>query len=198
MLFQTSQQAGRVPLVLLLGAKGSGKSEFLDALLQQPALTASLVLPEVRGGQPDGCLCCGMHSGLGDALRKIFFEALADRQKRLHRVFLVSQDITEAQLTQTLRHTPFLGQRYEHQLTFRLLSVSQHLSESPQLLERIRSLLGLKADRGKSQQFLVLVDPEDSSKEQFAALRDQVEGEFPDQQVLRFDTKSLPTQLGLT
>jgi hypothetical protein len=198
MLFQTSLQSGRIPLVLLFGGESSGKSEFLDALLQRPALAGSLVVANVRGGGPDGCLCCGMHRGLGDALRKIFFEALAERQNKLNRVFLLSDEITGAQLAHTLRHTPFLGQRYEHQLTFRLFSITPCTQDEKKLWERIKSFLGTEAERGKSRQFLVLVNDQEGYESLFVALKNKIERDFPDQQVLRFDTKLLPIELGVT
>lgn len=73
----------------------------------------------------ESCLCCGMHSALGDTLRTLFFQALSDRTQALDRVVIVTDTIDAQQLAHTLKHTPFLGQRYVHQMTFSVMTSPQ-------------------------------------------------------------------------
>lgn len=142
-MFETERQAGGIPLILVNGESITDTREFMNILLAHHAFADSVViaiqhdeqvtsliqplrfsrvvtLPRLESSAQDSCLCCGMHSALGDALRKLFFEALRDRSKRLGRVLIESNTIDTDQLTHTLRHTPFLGQRYFHQQTIRV------------------------------------------------------------------------------
>jgi hypothetical protein len=94
-----------------------------------------------------------MHGALGDALRTLFFDALGDRTKRLDRVVIESDSIETPQLSHTLRHTPFLGQRYFHQMTFRVVSAELVLAGG------IESLQGLDPVNCQSKQFLIAIAP---------------------------------------
>jgi len=169
-LFQTSQQAGRIPLVLVLGECVGVTHAFLNILLmhhvfddsvvlttKNPLLTAlthphCIELERVESSAQDSCLCCGLHGALGDALRTLFFSALNNRSKRLDRILIESDSINPHQLAHTLKHTPFLGQRYVHQLTFRVVDMAQLFEAG------LDSLKALDAIHNRSQQFLVLVD----------------------------------------
>jgi len=215
MLFQTSRQAGRIPLVLVLGEEGAGKTQFLNLLLKHAAMVGSVVigpiqsdgevlqgaryiaLPKVTASAQDSCLCCGMHSGLGDALRKLFFEALAERTHPLNRVFIESRGVETDQLAFTLRHTPFLGQRYFHQLTFRLITAARLLSDGERALE------GLEPEAAREKQILVISRPgwlpseQPASIGQFAGLSPDALQHLPYRQVLYLDAESIATGLGL-
>ena len=63
-------------------------------------------------GADESCLCCGLNTGLGDHLRKIFFEALSAKVSKLEAVLVVSRKADPEAIQFTLKHTPFLGQRY--------------------------------------------------------------------------------------
>lgn len=209
-LFIASRKLGRIPIVLVLGEPGSGKTAFLSLLLKHVDMKDSVVLgldaatqdclSAVRfisvpsGGAPtdDGCLCCGMQSGLGDTLRKLFFEALTDRSRRLDRVFIQTRDMEVGLLAKTLRHTPFLGQRYTHQMTFRLMTAPQ-LFADPE-----KALIGLDPVTQKDEQFLIVSESHAYSDEQFNALVQRITRDFPYQKVLRLDTKWLLNALGLS
>lgn len=204
-LFKTSREVGRIPLVLVLGDEGAGKTEFLSMLLRQPAMLSSVVvgaasdtaqtrlparyIPLPAGGvlSEDACLCCGMQSGLGDVLRKLFFEALADRGHPLDRVFIESCGIESGQLSYTLRHTPFLGQRYMHQLTFRVVTAAQLLSGG------VAALKVSEPIERKNKQFLVISQADGLSDQQFVALADPMLRNSPYQKVLRLGTNWLAT-----
>ena len=64
----------------------------------------------VQGG--DGCLCCGFRSSLGDTLRQVFLDALAKRRPIPSRVVVLADTGDDEVFRQTLRHEPFLSQRY--------------------------------------------------------------------------------------
>ena len=157
LMFEPSAQTGRIPLVLVVGESVSVTRAFLNNVLTHPMFVDSVVMgtrpdesvsveplrhprvmtlprlePSLQSAAQENCLCCGMHSALGDALRSLFFEALRDREIGVERVLIESDTIETAQLTHTLRHTPFLGQRYFHQHTFR---VSDPVDDAKNLLE---------------------------------------------------------------
>ena len=177
-LFETSRQAGRIPLVLVLGECIASTRLFLNAAIAQLAFEDSVAigvkqdaldslrharlieLPRLEFSAQDSCLCCGMHGALGDALRQIFFEALKVRSKRLDRVWIESNSIEPAQLAHTLRHTPFLGQRYFHQMTFRIVRLalnSDALSlDSSQWQAFVPGLRELDPVNNQAGQFLIL------------------------------------------
>jgi hypothetical protein len=211
-VFQTSRQAGRIPLVLVLGECAGPTRAFLNILLSHQTFDDSVVLstknPQaaalthphcieltgVASSAQDSCLCCGLHGALGDALRTLFFGALNDRSKRLDRILIESDSIRPHQLAHTLKHTPFLGQRYVHQLTFRVVNRSQ-LCEAG-----VEALKGLDPIHNRAQQFLVFVDQGASSQSisidaplscaERKAWSDLIEGTLPYQKVLFVRAKS--------
>lgn len=135
MYFSSSKELGRVPLILVCGEDVSARRAFVNRLLAQLTphfFTLLAQRPEVEGAfheravrwfdgamgeVNEDCLCCGLRSGLGDALRSIFLSALSTRAEPLERVLIDVSAIRREQLGQTLRHTPFLGQRFMHQST---------------------------------------------------------------------------------
>jgi len=141
-MFATSRQVGRIPVIAVLGAAGSGKTTFLNRLLRAPQLAHSVVLqaagnrfalldhvrqqriPKLDAVSESGCLCCGMRGALGDALRNLFLGALSKRIAPIDRVIIEADISDPTTLKFTLRHAPFLGQRYVYQGTFLVLDVS--------------------------------------------------------------------------
>lgn len=135
MYLSSSKELGRVPLTLVCGEDVSVRRLFVKRLLAQVAPHSFTLLaqrPEVEGAfqehavrwfdgamgaVDEDCLCCGLRSGLGDALRSVFLSALSMRSERLERVLIDASGIRREQLEQTLKHTPFLGQRFVHQST---------------------------------------------------------------------------------
>lgn len=135
MYFSSSKQLGRVPLTLVCGEDSSIRRLFVKRLLaglaphsftllaQRPEVVGAFQEHAVRwfdgamGAVNEDCLCCGLRSGLGDALRSIFLSALSTRAEPLERVLIDACAIRREQLGRTLRHTPFLGQRFVHQST---------------------------------------------------------------------------------
>ena len=124
----------RIPVIAVVGRPGSGKTRWLNRLLSVPQMRDTVVVHGggtapgamplaharsivVAGTDPDpdpaiGCLCCGMRSGVGDALRDLFLKALSRRVPPVRRVMIESGAPDSAAIRFTLRHAPFLGQRY--------------------------------------------------------------------------------------
>ncbi len=135
MYFSSSKELGRVPLTLVCGEEVFVRRLFVNRLLaqltphfftllaQSPQVDGAFQGQAVRwfdgamGAVDEDCLCCGLRSGLGDALRSVFLGALSTRAERLERVLIDANAVRAEQLGQTLKHTPFLGQRYVHQST---------------------------------------------------------------------------------
>lgn|GEM_PF-899832 len=205
-VFQTSRQVGRIPLVLVLGESVDLTRAFLNVLLTHPLFVHSVVvstkqphvaplthaphieLPRIESSAQDSCLCCGLHGALGDALRTLFFEALNNRRKLLDRILIESDSIDTHQLAHTLKHTPFLGQRYVHQLTFRVVDIDQLFNAG------LDSIKGLEPIQHEAQQCLVLIRqgaPRQSASFSLAsswaeltAWSDQIKHTLPYQKVL--------------
>ena len=141
MIFSSSREAGRIPVIAVLGEPGSGKTHFLNYLLSTYPLNNSVVLTasedaqtehtaarlqrlvSVRQASDSGCLCCGMRSELGDALRDLFLRALTKKIPPVERVIIEANISDPGSLKFTLRHAPFLGQRYVFDCTILLLDV---------------------------------------------------------------------------
>ena len=122
----------RIPVIAVVGRPGSGKTRWLNRMLSVPQMRDTVVIHgdvtapgamslahprsiAVAGTDPDpatGCLCCGMRSGVGDALRDLFLKALSRRVPPVRRVMIESGAPDSAAIRFTLRHAPFLGQRY--------------------------------------------------------------------------------------
>jgi hypothetical protein len=206
MLFETSRQVGSIPIILILGECLTATRLFLNLLIAQQDFSDSVVigvkqdtldpirharlieLPRLEFSAQDSCLCCGMHGALGDALRQIFFQALNDRSKRLDRVLIESDSIESSQLANTLRHTPFLGQRYFHQMTFRVVCPAQpsdaFFQKSGEWQACLAGLKGLDPVSNQSRQMLILSLPQAQfNAEQFNNWSAQIKQELPYKEV---------------
>jgi len=143
MFYSSSKAIGRVPLTLVCGEQSTLRRLFVSRWLRQlPPQCFKLLAqrPEsidafdgvdvqwfdgAMGTVDEDCLCCGLRSGLGDALRSIFLNALSARGERLERGLIDAGSIRAEQLQQTLKHTPFLGQRFVYQATLWVLDPSE-------------------------------------------------------------------------
>jgi hypothetical protein len=70
------------------------------------------LLPEDELLISEGCLCCAMQTGLASALQALFLSLLRREDEPVRAVVLVSEAQTIDSLAATLKHAPFLGQRY--------------------------------------------------------------------------------------
>ena len=147
MIFASSHDTGRIPVIAVLGQPGSGKTFFLNHLLNTQAFNHSVVLTasedkhtahiaprlqrlaSLREASDSGCLCCGMRSELGDALRDVFLRALTKKSPPVARVIIEANTSDPESLKFTLKHAPFLGQRYVFACTILLLDVGVLLAD---------------------------------------------------------------------
>ena len=140
----------RIPVIAVVGRPASGKTHWLNRVLGTPQMRDTVVIhgggtapgamalayPRnivVAGMDPDpatGCLWCGMRSGVGDALRDLFLKALSRRVPPVRRVIIESGTPDSAALRFTLRHAPFLGQRYTLAGSLLLIDAREVLAES--------------------------------------------------------------------
>lgn len=148
MIFASARDTGRIPVIAILGKPGSGKTLFLNHLLSIYPLHHSVVLSasedqytphealrlqkldSVREAPVSECFCCGMRSGLGDALRDLFLRALTKKIPPVDRVIIEANISDPGPLKFTLKHAPFLGQRYVFDFTILLLDIDT-LSPGP-------------------------------------------------------------------
>ena len=146
-MFETARQLGRIPVVVVRGEQALDQTAWLKRWLAQPSMQGSVVLTAVdkrdaelgfnrveaftlaRLTSTEGCLCCGMNSGLGDALRSLFLRVLSKRVAPIDRVVIDAVDLNVEQIALTLKHAPFLGQRYLYQATLTVVGQYVSLSE---------------------------------------------------------------------
>lgn len=157
-MFASSRQLGRIPVLAVTGESGSGKTVFLNRLLKLPELARTVVLtttgenkahfdhdrviflPATDFVSDSGCLCCDMKSALGDTLRDLFLKALSKRIEPIDRVVIETPALDPSQLKFTLRHAPFLGQRYIYQATLFVLDATKavHTGVTPEELAAMK------------------------------------------------------------
>ena len=58
------------------------------------------------------CLCCALKSPLADLLRRLFMAVLTKKESSVMTVYVATYSKTPDCLVQTLKHAPFLAQRY--------------------------------------------------------------------------------------
>ena len=70
-------------------------------------------LPEDELTAAEGqCLCCALKSPLADALRRLFMAVLTKKEPKVSVIYVATHSKTPESLIQTLKHAPFLAQRY--------------------------------------------------------------------------------------
>ena len=118
-----------LPLTVLTGFLGAGKTSLLNRLLKDPALADTAVLINEFGEigldhllvekisddlvlLPSGCVCCTMRGDLIDALERLL-RALDNRRARLRRVVLETTGLADpAPVLHTVMVHPYLLMRY--------------------------------------------------------------------------------------
>jgi hypothetical protein len=143
-VFETARQLGRIPVVVVRGEQAVEQTAWLKRFMAHPSMQGSVLF--TTGATRDtelgynrvetftparltnlaGCLCCGMNSGLGDALRSLFLRVLGKRVGPVDRVVIDAVGLDIEQIAMTLKHAPFLGQRYVYQAT--LTVVGQYVA----------------------------------------------------------------------
>lgn len=134
----------RIPLTVFTGFLGSGKTTLLNRLVRNPAYAdAAVIINEfgeigvdhhlVRGVEgrialiEGGCICCTASGGVADALRDLFMAAMRRQIRPFRHVLVETTGLAgPAPLLFTLRHDPFLAERYVYRGTIAVAD-AQHL-----------------------------------------------------------------------
>ncbi|VFR39413.1 Putative metal chaperone, involved in Zn homeostasis, GTPase of COG0523 family [plant metagenome] len=122
----------RIPLVVVTGFLGSGKTTLVNRLLREPGLRETAVVVNELGSiavdhhllrvseggvalLEGGCVCCSLRGELSQTLRDLFMQALQRRIPAFSRVLLETTGMADpAAVLFTLRHDPFLVERYAY------------------------------------------------------------------------------------
>ncbi len=121
----------RLPILVLTGCLGSGKTTFLNRILSDPAYqNAAVIINEVgeigldhhlvqqRAGETAlllaaGCVCCTLRGDLADGLRDLFQGRVTGRYPAFDRVILETTGIADpGPILQTLLSDPLTAARY--------------------------------------------------------------------------------------
>lgn len=123
---------GRIPVVVLTGFLGAGKTSLLARALADPTAAGTLAivneigavgldqhLLQVGGGQPqlieNGCLCCSASDDLVTLLEGLFWQRLERRIPRFARVVIETTGLADPRpIVSALRGTPLLAERYAY------------------------------------------------------------------------------------
>ena len=127
---QRDPLAGKIPVTLITGFLGSGKTTLISRLLKHPAMDrVAVVINEIGeiGIDHDlvsmssenvsllanGCLCCTVRTDLQETLRELFGDRRAGRITDFDRVIVESTGLADpAPVIQTLASDTMLGAHY--------------------------------------------------------------------------------------
>jgi G3E family GTPase len=127
-VFETDLSASRIPVVVVCGPGGAGKTTFINRMVAQAGEACAVVVNERGAAAPAadlveaiegemvphaiGCLCCVARSGLVDTLRKLY--ALQCRRSgAFSRVIIeTAGDADPAPVMQTLLNNALVTQYY--------------------------------------------------------------------------------------
>ena len=133
-VIRSASEDRRIPVIAVLGASLDRVCDEILNQMAQSDLTKVVVFGGATGQQdlPDsvcanirlvaldvdelqtanGCLCCSMRSELAASLSQLFLAILRREQPAVAAVVIVTSAKQPDPLEQTLRHAPFLRQRY--------------------------------------------------------------------------------------
>ncbi len=119
-----------IPVALLTGYLGSGKTTVLNQLLQSPKLARTAVIINEFGeigidhdlietgseklvNLPGGCICCSVRSDLADTLRSLFQRRVRGQIGEFDRVIIETTGLADpAPILQTLITDPLVSARF--------------------------------------------------------------------------------------
>jgi len=125
-----AEAASAIPVTILTGFLGSGKTTMLNHLLVQPELKDAAVLINEFGDVAidhllvkqvaedvvlldSGCLCCTVRGDLVDAMRELFVKRVRGDVPEFHRVVIETTGLADpAPIIHTLMTDPLLAARY--------------------------------------------------------------------------------------
>jgi len=125
-MLQCSLASASSALSTALAGMGSITFDDLILISSEAADANGLMPPRFKQVETDelvqaqGCLCCSMRSELAQVLSQMFLQVLRREIPAVRLVVIVTDANDAKPLEQTLRHAPFLGQRYRLAASHRL------------------------------------------------------------------------------
>ena len=122
--------AGKLPLTLITGFLGSGKTTLISKLLRHPGMNrAAVIINEVgeigidhdlvanvnesMSVLANGCICCSVRTDLQDSLRQLFAERRAGQIPQFDRVIIETTGLADpAPVVQTLVSDTLINAQY--------------------------------------------------------------------------------------
>lgn len=148
----------RIPVVLLTGFLGSGKTSLLARLLRDPAMAGCAVLINEVGAigldhllveqasedvtlLESGCLCCAVRGDLSRSLRELFMRRLRREIGMLDRVVIETTGLADpAPVIHTLLRDFFLAERFRLEgvvTTVDVRNVHWQLGQHPEAVKQV-------------------------------------------------------------
>ncbi len=150
--------SGKIPVTLITGFLGAGKTTLITQLLRHPAMDrVAVVINEIGEVGIDndlvkmssenvsllanGCLCCSVRTDLQETLREMFGERRAGQIPDFDRVFIETTGLADpAPVIQTLSSDSMLGAHYRLDGVVTLVdavNARQQLEQSPEAERQI-------------------------------------------------------------
>jgi G3E family GTPase len=125
-----AQAAATIPVTILTGFLGAGKTTMLNHLLEQPELKDAAVLINEYGDVAidhllvrqlsenvvlldSGCLCCTVRGDLVDAMRELFVKRVRGEVPEFQRIVIETTGLADpAPIIHTLMTDPLIAARY--------------------------------------------------------------------------------------
>lgn len=129
-IFDKDESASRLPVSLVTGFLGSGKTTLINRLLRHPAMGDSAVIVNEFGdvaldhllieridGEtvllPSGCICCAVRSDLEQALTELYWKRREGKVPQFARVLVETTGLADpAPVLQLLLNNPFVAGAY--------------------------------------------------------------------------------------
>ncbi len=176
------QQPEKIPVTLLTGFLGSGKTTALNHLVRQPELADTLVIINEFGEMAldhllvahstenlvmemsSGCLCCTIRGDLVKTLREIIWRFSRNSQRQFKRVMIETTGLADpAPIVHTLMTHPHIAPRYRLDgiaVTIDMATGSNTLDEHSEAIKQAAvadSLLLTKSDLATDEQKMALL-----------------------------------------
>ncbi|MDB5888370.1 MAG: cobalamin synthesis protein [Rhodocyclales bacterium] len=195
----------RIPVVLLTGFLGSGKTSLLASVLREPHMAGCAVLINEVGEigldhllvqqlsedislLESGCLCCSVRGDLARSLRDLFKRRLSREIKALDRVVIETSGLADpAPVIHTLMRDFFLAERFRLEGVVATVDVRNVHWQLGQHAEAVKQVA--MADR------IVLTKCDLADSLQIAEARERVAALNPTAQLWRSEPGKMPVGL---
>ncbi len=181
--------AGKLPVTLITGYLGSGKTTLIGRLLRHPDMSRSAVIinefgavgidhelvqaaSEATALLANGCLCCAVMTDLQRTLRELFARRRSGEVMDFERVFIEASGIADpVPVLHTLRTDGLLGAQYRLDAVAALVDAVNGMAHLEREFEATRQVA--VADR------IVITKPDLAAPEAIGALEQRLEAINP-------------------